>query len=149
MDSRLQYEDKELGRQVEQYLRKKRWQSLKSACVTYAILGGLGYWGYTSLDETGYIEHTRAIDIYMTPNWLDGENRTCQGMAILDRNLHPSIFAVACPVGNTDGIAHNLPLRFYGKTTRTDLAIADVVTGNRFQWRCVRHDDTFTCYAIN
>jgi hypothetical protein len=33
--------------------------------------------GYEQLDLNGYISHDRMLDVYMTNNWLVGENRIC------------------------------------------------------------------------
>ena len=47
---------------------------------------------------------------------------------------------------------HDLPVTFYGKTERSnpqDMVFSDGRWIGDSQWRCVKHSDGFTCYAID
>ena len=62
------------------------------ACL--AIIAGIIAVGQYA--TSGWIPHTRTVDMYMAPDWIVGEERTC--IAFQDET--PVISSIDCPVGD-------------------------------------------------
>ena len=109
-----------------------------------------GQSGYEWLDTSGYLPHTATVDLFFKGEWLNGENRDCEG--VQDRTNgkgKPSIKYLYCPadVLNESEKPHNLAIRFWGKTSRPELFYASLLNFRPMTWRCTRNDTGFTCYA--
>jgi hypothetical protein len=103
---------------------------------------------YASLDESGWIQHDRTLDVYMSNNWLLGENRVCSlsfnGYG--NGNLTDEMEGLWCPNGDEKLLSHNIKVTFKGvidhkENNGTPRKVAD-------QWRCTRGSDKFICESI-
>ena len=65
---------------------------------------GVGIAEYESLDQKGYIPHDRTLDVYMTSNWLVGENRICWVVFQKGADGKPTgkFDSLQCPAGETE-----------------------------------------------
>jgi hypothetical protein len=102
---------------------------------------------YSGLKETGYIPHTKTVDMYMSGDWLVGENRSCVGYQSNSSGGPPELTALDCPVESYTERPHNVEVKFYGKTSRPDHFSPQGTS--EFEWRCKREESGFTCYALN
>ena len=106
-----------------------------------------------SLNDQGYIPHKANIKLSMAGNWLENESRTClSGYAFDYKKQAYSADTMACPADAFAETQHDLPVTFYGKVERA--VVHDFVRSNGnligdSDWRCVKHSDGFTCYAID
>jgi hypothetical protein len=100
-------------------------------------------------DLSGWISHTKNIDIYMSGDWLVGENRNCRGVQNRSDGSRPFIASIYCPEDVETKISHNVPVRFWGRVSRPDATLTDEVTGIKDTWQCIRESDSFVCKAIN
>jgi hypothetical protein len=111
---------------------------------TVVVAIGMGV--YQWLDQSGYIHHDRTIDVYMSSNWLVGENRICSLVVRKDANEKPKLDSLQCPIGDGKLDPHNITVTFKGPIDPVDTfgklqAVAD-------QWSCKRGDDKFTCVPM-
>lgn len=103
------------------------------------------FYGYQWLEQSGYIHHDRTLDVYMTSNWLVGENRICWLVLQTGANGSPTgkLEGLRCPVGFETLEPHNVTVTFDGVVNPVD------TFGNRQtvadQWSCKRGNDEFTC----
>lgn len=117
------------------------------------IVGGLGYWAYTGLRDAGYSSHRTSVNMYMTSDWLQNEERTCIGVQSTGHG-EPQIADLFCPAEMTTmPPAHKLEVFFFGKTSRPEL-VPNNIDDPKFHWRCVRASDLLTseyfkCYALD
>jgi hypothetical protein len=104
--------------------------------------------GYEQLDLNGYIHHDRTLDVYMTSNWLVGENRICWLSQQYDANEKPTgqLGSLQCPVGFDKLEPHNLPVTFKGVVDLKDMDGKERSIPE--QWKCTRGSDGFTCEAM-
>ena len=97
----------------------------------------------------GYIPHTRTADIYFKGDWIQGENKECAGVR-KNPPANNELVGLDCPSKpEMGGSTHNVTIRFFGKTSRPDVSLDDEFHNRRFQWRCRREEDSFSCYALN
>jgi hypothetical protein len=102
--------------------------------------------GYNALNDGGWIAHTKSVDMYMSGDWLVGENRDCIGFQSKPTYSAAVITSIECPIGSHSENPHNLEVKFFGKISRPDLFSS---TDKNFEWRCKREESGFTCYALN
>jgi hypothetical protein len=126
-----------------------KWMGKAAAWVLgLAVAVSVALSGYDQLDLNGYIHHERTIDVYMSNNWLVGENRICWLIQRFDANEKPTgqLVSLQCPVGDEKLEPHNLPVTFKGIVDPKDIngkerAIPD-------EWSCKRGSDNFTCDVL-
>jgi|ERR1019366_2708365 hypothetical protein len=101
--------------------------------------------GYNGLDVDGYIPHDRTVDVYMTGNWLVGENRVCWLIQRYDANGKPTgqLDSLQCPIGFENIQPHNLTVTFKGLVDPKDMD--GKVRQIPDQWTCTRGSDSFIC----
>jgi hypothetical protein len=110
-----------------------------------AVLWGIDGWHVA----TGYIPHTRTANIYFTGDWIQGENKECAGVR-KNPPVNNELVGLDCPATLLmGGSTRNVSIKFFGKTIRPDVSLDDEFHNRRFQWRCRREADSFTCYALN
>jgi hypothetical protein len=114
------------------------------------ILFAVIYGGYGDLDRDGWIAHTQAVEVFMAPDWLVGENRICNGVQT-PSNANPprELNSLFCPQDTTSPSPHNITIKFWGRTSRDNSKTDDSVWGASFHWRCTRNTDSFVCKAID
>jgi hypothetical protein len=104
--------------------------------------------GYNQLDLNGYIPHERTLFVYMTGNWLVGENRICELRQQHDAQGRPTgeLIGLLCGSDLEQLEPHNMSITFKGVVDRKDM------DGNERQipdqWKCTRGSDNFTCEAM-
>jgi hypothetical protein len=110
--------------------------------VSFALVG------YEQLDLSGYIHHDRTLDVYMTSDWLVGENRGCSLTLWHDKNgkVTGQLDGLVCPTGQGTLNPHNLPVTFKGPVDPKDLDGHERPIPD--QWRCTRESGTFTCEPV-
>jgi|SRR5579862_410538 len=113
-------------------------------CVVVGIFAVI----YEQLDVNGHIPHDRTLDLYMSNDWLAGENRICWLTLQYDRNGEPTgqLDSLQCPVPQEKIEPHNVTVTFKGDLETKDFdgnkhTIAD-------QWKCTRNSDGFTCVPM-
>jgi hypothetical protein len=113
-----------------------------------AIVVSIAVNGYDQLDLNGYIHHDRTIDVYMSNNWLVGENRVCSLTEYPDANGKPTgkVLGLMCPVGDEKLEPHNLSVTFKGILDPKDINGKERSIPDK--WRCTRGSDSFTCEAM-
>jgi len=119
--------------------------------VLLFVIGVIGYGAYNALNNSGWVPHTRTVDMYMAGDWLVGENRTCIAfqMAPGGSNNIPQITSIDCPVGDYSEKPHNIQIEFWGRTSRPEIMQGAESLEDHFEWRCTRHLEGFTCWALN
>jgi hypothetical protein len=121
------------------------WGLVVILCAPGAIFWGMDNWD----TAISYIPHTRTADIYFKGDWIQGEYKECAGV----RKNPPSdneLLGLDCPARpEVGGSTHNVSIKFYGRTNRPGVSLEDEFRNRRFQWRCRRESDSFTCYALN
>lgn len=113
--------------------------------VAFGIAISIAGAGYDQLDVNGYISHDRTLDVYMTNNWLVGENRDCWLGIQFAANGHPSgkLDSLQCPVEFDKLEPHNVTVTFKGVVDPYDMD--GKVRTVPSEWKCTRHGDGFTC----
>jgi hypothetical protein len=102
------------------------------------------------LDNAGWLPHTRNVDLYMLPDWFEGETRVCDGIQAAKTSRTPrAIRSLYCPLSAPMTSPHNLSVKFWGRVSRSDVGTPEEVEGVKFQWSCTRSSDGFVCKAIN
>ena len=96
------------------------------------------YGAWQGLDERGNIPHSRESIITAEPTWLVGESKTCTSVPELALAYDVTVF-LRCD----QGVRHQIRIRFWGRTERTDPLM------NTVDWKCVKHTDSFVCYALD
>lgn len=134
--------------EIYQIVKREEWKHSRGMLSLLAILAGIGYWGYTALDDVGWVPHTRTVDVYMKGDWLQGENRKCGGVGVLegDGMVLKEIF---CPSDASNDTPHNMSIQFWGKVSRADVGSVDELKGTKFNWSCKRNSDGFVCKALD
>lgn len=105
--------------------------------------------GYDFVDAWGFVSHSKSVDLYISGDWLAGENRNCLGIQSRLPGEPPEITSLDCRI---DGSAedpqnqNDIEVKFLGKISRPDLLVSDTT---EFKWRCRRERSGFTCYATN
>jgi len=104
--------------------------------------------GYDQLDINGYIHHDRTLDVYMTGNWLVGENRTCWLNQRSDANGKPTgqLDNLNCPVGFDNLAPHNVSVTFKGVLDPKDMDGQERPIPA--QWKCTRGSESFSCEPL-
>lgn len=116
--------------------------------VGFAIVVSVALVGYDQLDLNGYIHHDRTLDVYMSNDWLVGENRECSLTEYPDAKGKPTgkVLGLMCPMDDKKLDLHNLSVTFKGILDPKDM------NGNERpipdKWRCSRGSDNFTCEAM-
>lgn len=111
----------------------------------FIVIAAVALSGYQWLEENGTITHDQTIDVYMSSNWMVGENRTCSLNLQVDANGKPTrkLDNLQCPVGFEKVEPHNLTVTFKGVIDPVD------INGNQRpvadQWKCTRGSDRFSC----
>ena len=115
------------------------------------VVGGGGIWAYNVANDSGYIPHTRTVDLYMRGEWLQSENKTCVGFPKWSTlNDEVKLASLNCVPDSLEGLQpHNIPVHFWGRIDRPGMKQGTLKVGREFTWRCTRKSDDFTCYAIN
>jgi hypothetical protein len=126
-----------------------KWMAKAAAWViAFVVVVSLALTGYDQLDLNGYISHDRTLDLYMSNNWLVGENRECSLTESLDAGGKPTgkVLGLLCPMGDEKLNPHNVSVTFRGILDPKDM------NGNERpipqQWKCKRGSDNFTCEAM-
>jgi hypothetical protein len=128
------------------------WEKAKTLFGTLAfvfIVVLVSYNSYSDLDRRGWIPHDRTVDFYMSGEWLEGENRICDGVEYPMNNEPLDTRALFCPGDTRDVPGHNIKITFWGKTSRPDLLKGRLEDMRNAHWRCTRDHDGFSCYAID
>jgi hypothetical protein len=102
--------------------------------------------GYDELDRNGYIPHDRTLDVYMSDDWLVGENRGCGLILRTDANGKPTgqLDSLVCSMDSSEKhMPHNVSVTFKGivDPKDTDGNVRPVPE----QWKCTRGSNDFTC----
>ena len=104
---------------------------------------------YDFLDSSGWVPHSKSVDLYISGDWLAGENRSCLGIQSRLPGEPPEITSVDCRIDASAETPHNrnkIGIKFFGKISRPDLLLSDTT---EFEWRCRQDGSGFTCYAVN
>ena len=103
--------------------------------------------GYDQLDVGGYIHHDQTLDVYMSNDWLVGENRDCSLTEYPDANGRPTgkLLGLMCPMDDRKLEPHNLSVTFKGVLDPKDKDGKERPIPE--QWKCTRGSDKFTCKA--
>jgi hypothetical protein len=110
------------------------------ALIVVAVVFQLGRGAYRYLARsTEYLPHTETKTMYVAGDWLNSEVRTC----FTDVTRTGIVDSLYC--SGWEGQAHSLQIRFWGRTERPDFKDRT----DYWRWRCIRHEEGFTCYAIN
>ena len=113
-------------------------------CVAFLVIM-FSLIGYDALDTNGSLPHRQTVDIYMSGDWLVGENRNCSLTEEIAENGQPSgrVAGLFCQSGETQTEPHNIKVTFWGRINPygTDGHIVKV----RGEWVCTRDSDGFTC----
>jgi len=105
--------------------------------------------GYDALNDAGWVQRTRNVDLYMADDWLIGENREClalqnTGSATEERE----IASLYCPEEVSVGrVPHNISIKFWGRTKRKNVSSSS--SFRTFHWRCTHEADAFVCRALD
>lgn len=124
--------------------------SENTGCLIFlAIVIGIGYGVYSVIrnatDDTGWVSHDKAVDVYMKGDWLVGENRVCDGIQKPQADGTYLVDALICPSDAPVDNPHNITVRFWGKISRPDAVRQDRLP----TWQCTRNSDGFTCKALD
>jgi hypothetical protein len=104
---------------------------------------------YSFLDWSGWVPHSKSVDLYISGDWNPGEDRNCLGVQSRLPGEPPQITSMDCRIDGSAENPHNrnqIEIKFFGKTSRPDLLVSDSIA---FEWRCRREKSGFTCYATN
>jgi hypothetical protein len=101
--------------------------------------------GYQGIDADGYIPHDRTLDVYMTNNWLVGENRLCLLIQRYDTDGKPTghLDSLQCLVGDEKVEPHNIAVTFKGLVDPYD--VDGKLRKIPQEWTCTRASDSFVC----
>ena len=105
--------------------------------------------GYDFLDSSGWVSHSRSVNLYISGDWITGESRSCLGLQSRLPGEPPEITSLDCRIDGSAENPHdrnNIEVKFFGKISRPDLLVSETT---EFKWRCRREGDRFTCYASN
>lgn len=101
--------------------------------------------GYETFDLNGCFPHRQSVYIYMSGDWLVGENRKCSLTEEVAENGHLSghVAGLFCQSGEPLAEPHNIRVTFWGRINPYDFDghIVEV----RDEWVCTRESDGFTC----
>ena len=129
-------------------------QSLRTALKKIVKIVGIlvGIWlgaavalyGWQSADSNGYIPHDRTLNVFMTNDWIVGENLTCWLSEKHDGNGKPTeqLDILVCPVAGEKMEPHNITVTFKGNLRLKDIE-GDPLTIPTV-WQCRRRDG-FAC----
>jgi hypothetical protein len=125
--------------------RTLKWVAYICAAIIAAALALV--W-YGQLDVAGYFPHDRTLDVYMSSNWMVGENRVCWLIQEYDANQKPTgkLDSLQCPFGDEKLEPHNLTVTFKGIVTPMDTNGNPRKIPN--EWRCTRGGDNFACTPV-
>jgi hypothetical protein len=103
---------------------------------------------YDQLDINGYLRHEQTTDVYMTSNWMVGENRVCSLTESYDGYGHQTgkVVALLCPFDGRNYETHNVSVTFKGVLDPKDMNGKERPIPD--QWKCTRGSDNFTCEAM-
>jgi len=113
------------------------------------LLGMASVGVYAFLDSSGMVSHARSVDLYISGDWPQGEDRNCLGVQSRLADEPPEITSLDCRIDGSAESPHNHTgekVKFFGKTSRPDLLLSGT---SDFEWRCRRTGSGFTCYASN
>jgi hypothetical protein len=128
------------------------WKVLKlvlKICASIALVFVLVYNGYADLDRDGWIPRTRNIEIYMAPDWFQGETRVCLAVQNLNEKKVFETDAMFCPSEIRGVQGHNMAVRFWGRISRPELIEGPPADARNAHWRCTRNEKDFTCKALD
>ena len=119
--------------------------------VKYAVLIMLGMIeilfcinGYDELDSKGFVVHHKTVDLYMSNDWLVGENRRCFVTPESSSDGRVATFStLTCSVVSDRTTPHNLSIAFWGRIKSPDINGAKVAIQET--WMCTRESDSFVC----
>ncbi len=100
--------------------------------------------GFDELDTGGHIVHHKMVDLYMSNDWLVGENRSC--FATIDPSSDGrqiTLSAVTCSADTSRATPHNISVAFWGRIKSPDLEGSKVPI--QIDWTCRRESDDFVC----
>jgi len=109
-------------------------ESLGYSLLTLAAILGLGYWGWTSADRSGYLIHSEVTDITVSADWRVGERKVCVSPIIHGQKAsmeHKSEGYAMSIVACDDSPTETLKVAFYGRTKQPDY--------DGVQWNCIRN----------
>jgi len=93
------------------------------ACWVFgsAMVVSVAMFGYDQLDENGCLSHDVLVDVYMSNEWIVGENRLCTLTEFPDNkgkpNGHP--LGVTCPSEDRKLDPHNVSVTLRAESTRS------------------------------
>jgi hypothetical protein len=146
MSTKPDFRNETLGQGL---LRTLKWIGKAAAWVGgLTLAASIATVGYEQLDFNGYIYHHRTLDVYMSNNWLVGENRVCSLTEYPDANGKPTgkVLGLMCPVEDEKLQPHNLSVTFEGILDPQDMNGKDRPLPD--EWKCTRGSDSFTCEAM-
>jgi hypothetical protein len=124
----------------DSFSRSLRWLGKGALYFCLLLVGGI----ITATNWDDWIAHSKTVDLYMAPDWLPGESRTC--IAFQDEKA--MMTSIDCPVGDYTEKPHTMEIRFFGKVSRPEL-LKDHSSETHFEWTCTRREGGFTCKSIN
>jgi hypothetical protein len=113
------------------------------AIIVVAVLGG---YGYEQLDVSGDISHDQTTDVYMSNDWLVGENRVCSLTEYPDAKGKPTgkVLGLLCPMEDKKLEPHNLSVTFKGVLDPKGMDGEERPIAA--EWTCTRGSDSFVCH---
>lgn len=101
--------------------------------------------GPRELEDAGWIPHKVPTDVMLNGDWMVGEVRVCDALAL--NVLAPKISELECIVGDPDLTQvsrHTFPVKYWGKIKRQKTQL-----GPKWKWRCQRQTERLVCWALN
>ena len=135
-------------KEINRIIKRQQWERRRGMLFLFAILSGVSYWAYTSLDDAGWVPHTRTVDMYMKGDWLQGENRKCGGVGALEEE-GMVLKGIFCPSDTSNDMPHNMSIQFWGRVSREDVSSIDEIKSTKFNWSCKRNSEGFVCKALD
>jgi len=121
------------------------WLSFAAVLLGVALCVGMA----TAANRAGWIPHRQETTVYMgIGGWQVGDHRDC--VALPETN--GTMIFMGCVGQRRAEMAPSVwPVTYWGQTRREDMY--QLIHGNpgnyAWRWRCQRHKDSLTCWAIN
>jgi hypothetical protein len=121
---------------------------LAAWAVGLALVVGFALAGYDAIDVGGYISHDQTTDVFMSSDWLVGENRLCSLTEFLDAKGKPTgkVLSVTCPQEEKKLDPHNMSVTFKGVLDPKDMDGKERPIS--IWWTCTRGSGSFTCVPV-
>lgn len=100
-----------------------------------------------AIDNTGWLPHERDTAMYFgAGEWSVGTYRSCAALPVRDG----SILFLSCVEGAENYFTpQTVSVTFWGKIKRPDRFLAAMSDFSHWKWRCLRKNDSVTCWAVN